>query len=319
MNKSFLRGLFVALMFVTVLSVAGCSDDKNTGPQEKNVIEGTITFTYNGQPLTNAAQWPNTMDTSAAFPGRIKIAFVPLDPATLQPRVGPVSGIPGLGNAPGIEFSALQNGVYTFTSEIGRDGNGAVIASLPKDIYGVYPTYVNPFYTGQASQQFLTGGKVADLRNSTRATVSDQVEVKVAEALMQSGRAGTATLSGTVTSTTGTTNWPDAPVGPPQSWANGTEFLAIMGEREGAPPGPPAIFIILGKPASGNSVTYARNLPLGTYRNVKIYRFRVNTNVPGGFEILATLAEFRHPVTQQNSMTMDNTNRQGVWNATIAP
>ncbi len=35
MNKSFLRGLFVALMFVTVLSVAGCSDDKNTGPQEK--------------------------------------------------------------------------------------------------------------------------------------------------------------------------------------------------------------------------------------------------------------------------------------------
>jgi hypothetical protein len=319
MNKSFLRGLFVALMFVTVLSVAGCSDDKNTGPQEKNVIEGTITFTYNGQPLTNAAQWPNTMDTSAAFPGRIKIAFVPLDPATLQPRVGPVSGIPGLGNAPGIEFSALQNGVYTFTSEIGRDGNGAVIASLPKDIYGVYPTYVNPFYTGQASQQFLTGGKVADLRNNTRATVSDQVEVKVAKALMQSGREGTATLSGTVTSTTGTTNWPDAPVGQPQSWANGTEFLAIMGEREGALPGPPAIFIILGKPASGNSVTYARNLPLGTYRNVKIYRFRVNTNVPGGFEILATLAEFRHPVTQQNSMTMDNANRQGVWNATIAP
>jgi hypothetical protein len=45
----------------------------------------------------------------------------------------------------------------------------------------------------------------------------------------------------------------------------------------------------------------------------------VNTNVPGGFEILATLAEFRHPVTQQNSMTMDNANRQGVWNATIAP
>jgi hypothetical protein len=214
MNKSFLRGLFVALMFVTVLSVAGCSDDKNTGPQEKNVIEGTITFTYNGQPLTNAAQWPNTMDTSAAFPGRIKIAFVPLDPATLRPRVGPVSAIPRLGNAPGIEFSALQNGVYTFTSEIGRDGNGAVIASLPKDIYGVYPTYVNPFYTGQAAQQFLPGEKVADLRNSTRATVTTQVEIKVAETLMQSGRAGTATLSGTVTSTTGTANWPAAPVGP---------------------------------------------------------------------------------------------------------
>ncbi len=318
MSKSLLRGMFVALACATALSFAGCSDN-NTGPQEKNVIEGTITFTYNGQPITDAARWPNTMDTSAPFPGRIKIAFVPLNPATLQPRVGPVSGIPGLGNAPGIEFSELRNGVYTFTSEIGHDANGTVVASLPKDIYGVYPTYVNPFYTGQTSQQFLTAGKVADLRNSTRVTITDQVEIKVAEALMQSGRAGTATLSGTVTSSTGTTNWPDAPVGPPQAWANGTEFLAIMGERVGAPPGPPAIFIILPKPTSGNSVTYARNLPLGTYRNVKIYRFRVNTSVPGGFETLATLAEFRHPVTQQNEMTMDNTNRQGVWNVTIAP
>lgn len=320
MNKSsFLRGLFTTLAFVTALAIAGCSDADNAGPQEKLVIEGTVTFTYNGQPITNAANWPNTMDTSAAFPGRMKLAFVPLDPATLQPRVGPVSAIPGLGNAPGIPFSALQNGVYTFTSEIGRDGNGTVIASLPKDIYGVYPTYVNPFYTGQASQQFLTGGKVADLRNATRATITDQVEVKVAEALMQSGRAGTATLSGTVTSTTGTANWPNAPVGPPQTWASGTEFIAIMGSRVGAPPGPPAIFIILGRPASGNSVTYVRNLPLGTYADVKIYRFRVNPSAPGGFETLSVLAEYRHPVTQQNSMTMDNANRQGVWNATIAP
>ncbi|MFN3344024.1 MAG: hypothetical protein ACK4XY_05735 [Chloroherpetonaceae bacterium] len=319
MNKSHLRGLFFALAFVSALSIAGCSEDSNTGPQERVVIEGSVTFTYNGQPVTDAANWPNTMDTSAAFPGRMKIAFVPLDPATRQPRQGPVSGIPGLGNTPGISFSELQNGRYTFTSEIGRDGNGTVIASLPKDIYGVYPTYVNPFYTGQASQQFLTAGVVADLRNQTRATVQDQVEIKVAEALMQSGRAGTATLSGTVTSTTGTANWPNAPVGPPQAWANGSEFLAIMGERQGAPPGPPAIFIILDKPASGNSVTYARNLPLGTYQNVKIYRFRVNSAVPGGFETVSVLAEFRHPVTQQNSMTMDNTNRQGVWNATIAP
>ncbi len=318
MNKSFLRGIFVALTFVTALAVAGCSED-NTGPQERVVIEGSVTFTYNGQPITDASKWPNTMDTSAAFPGRMKIAFVPLDPATRQPRQGPVSAIPGLGNVPGIEFSALQNGVYTFTSEIGRDANGAILASLPKDIYGVYPTYVNPFYTGQASQQFLNNGIVADLRNQTRATITDQVEIRVAEALMQSGRSGTATLSGTVTSSTGTANWPAAPVGPPNAWAQGSEFLAIMGNRVGAPPGPPAIFIILDKPASGNSTTFVRNLPLGTYTDVKIYRFRVNSAVPGGFETVSVLAEFRHPVTQQNSMTMDNNNRQGVWNVTIAP
>ncbi|MFQ3597948.1 MAG: hypothetical protein SNJ55_09425 [Chloroherpetonaceae bacterium] len=318
MNKSFLRGIFVALAFVTALAVAGCSED-NTAPQERVVIEGSVTFTYNGQPITDAAKWPNTMDTSAAFPGRMKIAFVPLNPSTLQPRVGPVSAIPGLGNVPGIEFSALQNGVYTFSSEVGRDGNGNVVASLPKDIYGVYPTYVNPFYTGQAAQQFLNNGIVADLRNQTRATITDQVEMSVTEALMQSGRAGTATLSGTVTSSTGTANWPPAPVGPPQAWAQGSEFIAIMGNREGAPPGPPAIFIVLNKPASGNATTFVRNLPLGTYTNVKIYRFKVNSSAPGGFETLSVLAEFRHPVTQQNSMTMDQTNRQGVWNPTIAP
>ncbi|MGQ9805595.1 MAG: hypothetical protein ACUVRP_05895 [Chlorobiales bacterium] len=319
MNKSFLRGIFLSLAFVIALSVASCSNDENTAPQENAVIEGSVTFTYNGQPITDASKWPNSSDTSAAFPGKMKIAFVPLDPATLQPRQGPISAIPGLGNVPGIEFSALQNGTYTFTSEIARDGNGTVVASLPKDIYGVYPTYVNPFYTGQASQQFLNAGKVADLRNTTRATVTDQAEVKVAEALMQAGRAGTATLSGTVTSTTGTANWPAAPVGPPQAWAQGTEFIAMMGNREGAPPGRPAIFIILGKPASGNSVTYTQNLPLGTYTDVKIYRFKVNSDVPGGFETLSVLAEFRHPVTQQNRMTMDNSNRQGVWNTTIAP
>lgn len=318
MNKSYLRGIVVALAWVSALAIAGCSEN-NTAPQERVVIEGTVTFTYNGQPITDASKWPNTMDTSAPFPGRIKIAFVPLDPATRQPRQGPVSGIPGLGNVPGIEFSALQNGVYTFTSEIGRDANGTVLASLPKDIYGVYPTYVNPFYTGQASQQFLSSGKIADLRDQTRATVSDQVEIKVAEALMESGRSGTATLSGTVTSSTGTANWPEAPAGPPQAWPQGAEFLAIMGHREGAPPGPPAIFIVLGKPASGNSTTFVRNLPLGTYTNIKIYRFKVNSAAPGGFEILSVLAEFRHPITQQNSMTMDNTNRQGVWNVTIAP
>lgn len=319
MNKSFLRGIFLSLAFVTALSVAGCSNDENTAPQENAVIEGSVTFTYNGQPITDAAKWPNSSDTSVAFPGRMKVAFVPLDPATLQPRQGPVSAIPGLGNVPGIEFSALQNGTYAFTSEIGRDGNGTIVASLPKDIYGVYPTYVNPFYTGQASQQFLNTGKVADLRNTTRATVTDQVEMNVAEALMQSGRAGTATLSGTVTSSSGTANWPAAPVGPPQAWAQGSEFIAIMGSRAGAPPGPPAIFITLGKPASGSSVSFVRNLPLGTYTDVKVYRFRVSATAPGGFETVAVLAEFRHPVTQQNSMTMDNSNRQGVWNTTITP
>lgn len=319
MNKSFLRGIFLSLAFVTALSVVGCSNDENTAPQENAVIEGSITFTYNGQPITDEANWPNSMDTSVPFPGKMKVAFVPLDPATLQPRVGPISGIPGLGNTPGIQFSELRNGIYTFTSEISRDANGTVIASLPKDVYGVYPTYVNPFFTGQASQQFLNSGKVADLRNAMRVTVTDQVEVKVAETLMQAGRTGTATLSGTVTSSTGTANWPAAPVGPPQAWAQGSEFIAMMGDREGAPPGPPAIFIILGKPASGNSVTYTRNLPLGTYTNIKIYRFRVNSAAPGGFETVAVLAEFRHPVTQQNRMTMDNTNRQGVWDATIAP
>lgn len=319
MNKSFLRGIFLSLAFVTALSVVGCSNDENTAPQENAVIEGSITFTYNGQPITDAANWPNSMDTSVPFPGKMKVAFVPLDPATLQPRLGPISGIPGLGNTPGIQFSELRNGIYTFTSEISRDANGSVIASLPKDVYGVYPTYVNPFFTGQAAQQFLNSGKVADLRNAMRVTVTDQVEVKVAETLMQAGRTGTATLSGTVTSSTGTANWPAAPVGPPQAWAQGSEFIAIMGDREGAPPGPPAIFIILGKPASGNSVTYTRNLPLGTYTNIKIYRFRVNSAAPGGFETVAVLAEFRHPVTQQNRMTMDNTNRQGVWDATIAP
>lgn len=319
MNKSFLRGIFLSLAFVTALSVVGCSNDENTAPQENAVIEGSITFTYNGQPITDAANWPNSMDTSVPFPGKMKVAFVPLDPATLQPRLGPISGIPGLGNTPGIQFSELRNGIYTFTSEISRDANGTVIASLPKDVYGVYPTYVNPFFTGQASQQFLNNGKVADLRNAMRVTVTDQVEVTVAENLMQAGRTGTATLSGTVTSSTGTDNWPAAPVGPPQAWAQGSEFIAMMGDREGAPPGPPAIFIILGKPASGNSVTYTRNLPLGTYTNIKIYRFRVNSAAPGGFETVAVLAEFRHPVTQQNRMTMDNTNRQGVWDATIAP
>ncbi len=320
MNKSFLRGIFTALAFVTALAITGCSDESNTGSnQESRVIEGSITFTYNGQPLTDASKWPNSMDTSAAFPGRIKVAFVPLDPATRQPRVGPISAIPGLGNVPGIQFSQLQNGVYTFTSEIGRDGNGTLIASLPKDIYGVYPTYVNPFFTGQASQQFLNSGVVADLREQTRVRITDQVEVKVAEALMQSGRSGTATLSGTVTSSTGTNNWPPAPVGPPTAWANGTEFLAIMGSREVAPPGPPAIFIILDRPASGNSITYTRNLPLGTYYDVKLYRFRVNSNMPGGFEMVSVMAQFSHPVTGQNRMTMDNTNRQGVWNVTIAP
>lgn len=321
MNKPFLRGLYLALAFATALAVAGCSDQASDGtsPQENVAIEGAITFTYNGAPLTDASKWPNTMDTSAQFPGRIKIAFVPLDPTTLQPRLGPVSGIPGLGNAPGIPFSALQNGVYNFTSEVGRDGNGTLVASLPRDIYGVYPTYVNPFYTGQASQQFLNSGKVADLRNQTRVRITDQAEIRIAEALMEAGRQGMATLSGTVTSSTGTTNWPNAPVGPPQSWAAGTEFLAIMGYREGAPPGVPAIFILLDKPASGNSTTYTRNLPLGTYYDVKLYRFRVNPSAPGGFETLATLAEFRHPQTQQNRMTMDNANRQGVWSPTIAP
>jgi hypothetical protein len=320
MNKSFLKGLFVALAFVTALSVAGCSDNANVASEEKAVIEGAVTFTYNDQPIADAAKWPTSTDTSAAFPGRIKVAFVPLDPATLQPRVGPVSGLPGLGNSPGIQFSELNNGVYSFSSEQARDGNGNLV-TLPKDIYGVYPTYVNAFYEGQAAQQFIINGQaaVADLRNQNRATVACNATINLAETLMQAGRSGTATLSGTVTATNGIANWPVAPVGPPQAWAAGTEYIAVFGTKVGAPPGPPGIFIILGKPASGNSVSFVKNLPLGTYTGVKIQRYKVNPAAPGGFETLATLAEFRHPITNENSMTMDNANRQGVWNVSIAP
>lgn len=310
------RHLALILIALATLNFVGCSNNSGPAASEDNVITGTITFNYNGAPLTDASKWPQSTNTNDPFPGRIKIAFVPLDPTTRAPRSGPIAAIPGLGDVAGIPFSALRNGVYEFSSTNARDVNNNLVASLPKDIYGVYVTYVNPFFTGQASQQFLNTGVVADLRTTNNIRVTDAVEMRVAETLMQSGRAGTATLSGTVTATGNINNWPPAPVGPPQNWANGTEFIALFGLRDGAQG--PGFFQVLGRPASGNSVTYALNIPMGTYRNVVIARYRVNSAVPGGFETVATLAEFRNPQHGRNEMTMDAGNRQAVWNVTIS-
>lgn len=311
-----IQHLALVVLAVVAINLAGCSNNSGPAASEDNVISGTITFTYNGAPLTDASKWPQSTNTNDPFPGRMKIAFVPLDPTTRAPRSGPVAAIPGLGDVAGIPFSALRNGVYEFSSTNARDVNNNLIGSLPKDIYGVYVAYVNPFFTGQAAQQFLNTGVVADLRSAASLRVTDAVEMRVAENLMQAGRAGTATLSGTVTATGNIANWPVAPAGPPPTWANGTEFIALFGLRDGAQG--PGFFQILGRPASGNSVTYALNIPLGTYRNVIIARYRVNSAVPGGFETVGTLAEFRNPQHGRNEMTMDAGNRQAVWNVSIA-
>ncbi|MCS7013869.1 MAG: hypothetical protein RMI34_02880 [Chloroherpetonaceae bacterium] len=315
-SKRLIQHLAVVFFAIVALNLAGCSSGSGPATSEENVITGTVTFTYNGAPLTDASKWPQSTNINDPFPGRIKIAFVPLDPTTRAPRSGPIAAIPGLGDIPGIPFSALRNGVYEFSSATARDANNNIIGSLPKDIYGVYVTYVNPFFTGQASQQFLNTGVVADLRSTSSVRITDAVEMRVAETLMQSGRTGTATLSGTVTATGNLNNWPPAPVGPPTAWTAGTEFIALFGLRDGAQG--PGFFQVLGRPASGNSVTYAINIPMGTYRNVVIARYRVNPAAPGGFETVATLAEFRHPQHGRNEMTMDAGNRQAVWNVTIS-
>jgi len=323
MNSKYFSALRRRLQYFTLVALAaallnvfGCSSNSGPAASEENVITGTVTFTYNGAPLTDPAKWPNSTNTNDPFPGSMKIAFVPLDPTTRAPRQGPIAAIPGLGAVAGIPFSRLNNGVLQFSSTEARDVNNNIVASLPKDIYGVYVTYVNPFFTGQASQQFLNSGVVADLRSTSSVRVTDAAEMRVAETLMQAGRAGTATLSGTITANGNINNWPAAPVGPPTAWANGTEFIALFGMRDGAMG--PGFFQVIGKPASGNTATYAMNIPMGTYRNIVLARYRVNSAAPGGFETVATLAGFRHPQHGRNEMTMDAGNRQAVWNITIS-
>jgi len=314
----FMRSLFVAFVALSAMYFSACGNNSSPVTPEQNVITGTISFSYNGASLTDATKWPQNSDTASQFPGTMKVAFVPLDPTTLAPRQGPVAAIPGLGAVAGIPFSALRNGVYEFSSINARDNNNNPVSSLPRDIYGVYVTYVNPFFTGQASQQFLNSGVVADLRSASSVSITDRVEMRVAETLMQSGRAGSATLSGTVTATGNVANWPAAPVGPPTAWAQGAEFIAILGFRDGTPPGVPGMFLVLPRPASGNSTTFATTMPLGTYRNITIARYKVDSAAPGGFRTIATLAQFSNPQTQQNAMTMDAGNRQAVWNVSIA-
>jgi hypothetical protein len=314
--RRLIQHLTLIAFAAALLNVFGCSNNSGPAASEENVITGTVTFKYNGAPLTDPAKWPNSTNTNDPFPGSMKIAFVPLDPTTRAPRQGPIAAIPGLGAVAGIPFSRLNNGVLQFSSTEARDVNNNTVASLPKDIYGVYVTYINPFFTGQASQQFLNSGVVADLRSTPSVRITDAIEMRVAETLMQSGRAGTATLSGTITANGNINNWPAAPVGPPTAWANGTEFIALFGLRDGAMG--PGFFQVIGKPASGNTATYAMNIPLGTYRNIVLARYRVNPAAPGGFETVATLAEFRHPQHGRNEMTMDSGNRQAVWNITIS-
>ncbi len=313
-----LKHLVLVALTLVAVGIAGCNNNSGPVTPEQNVITGTVSFSYNGASLTDATKWPQSSDTASQFPGTMKVAFVPLDPTTRAPRQGPVAAIPGLGAVAGIPFSALRNGVYEFSSTNARDNNNNLVSSLPKDIYGVYVTYVNPFFTGQASQQFLNSGVVADLRSTSSVSITDRVEMRVAETLMQSGRAGSATLSGTVTATGDVANWPAAPVGPPTTWAQGAEFIAILGFRDGTPPGVPGMFLVLPRPTSGNSTTFATTMPLGTYRNITIARYRVDSAAPGGFRTIATLAQFSNPQTQQNAMTMDAGNRQAVWNVNIA-
>ncbi len=318
-NMNFIQSI---LIVTAILIWAGCGSNVPSNT-ESNVISGTVTFNYNGTPISDASKWPNTTDTSRLVTGRIKIAFVPIDPVSLQARVNPTAAIPGLGEIGGIEFSALRNGRLEFSSAQSRDGSNNIVGSLPKDIYGVFVTYVNPFFTGQSAQQFLntpanTPSAIADLRSNSSVTVTDVVEMKVIETLMIAGRAGTASLSGTVTASTNAANWPAAPVGPPNAWAQGAEFIAILGFRDGTPPGVPGVFLVLPKPATGNATTFATNIPLGTYRNITIARYKVDSSAPGGFRTLTTLAQFSNPQTQQNVMTMDAGNRQAVWNVSIA-
>ncbi|MCS7211953.1 MAG: hypothetical protein NZ844_10045, partial [Chloroherpetonaceae bacterium] len=100
-SKRLIQHLAVVFFAIVALNLAGCSSGSGPATSEENVITGTVTFTYNGAPLTDASKWPQSTNINDPFPGRIKIAFVPLDPTTRAPRSGPIAAIPGLGDIPG--------------------------------------------------------------------------------------------------------------------------------------------------------------------------------------------------------------------------
>jgi hypothetical protein len=319
LNYSY-RLLASAVLVIFMSILASCSDD-SSGPQNGGSVEGSITFTDNGASLTDSTQWPSSPDTSRAFPGRLKVAFVPLDRATRAPRIGPVAAVPGLGAFGGIPFGALQNGVFSFNSGQARDANNNLIGSLPADLYGVYVAYVNPFLDGQAAQQFVAPAVVVEVTNGGVITgVTGTVRVDSARKLMIEGR-DNGVFSGTITSTTPAANWPAVPAGSAAAYPQGTEFIAVNGSRIGAPPGPPAIFRPLSPPVSGSSATtFSLTIPKGTYRRVTINKFRRDSASPGGFATLSTLATYVNSTNNQDStFTLSRTARNVIWNASIAP
>ncbi|NTW48883.1 MAG: hypothetical protein HGB19_03960 [Chlorobiales bacterium] len=141
-KRSYLRALFFALLTISLsLGSVGCSDDNNGGNNsnpDANTVSGTLTFTYAGAPITDAAKWPHSSSTADAFGGYFRLGLMP-SLATGQATAGPRYMIGGTGMGTGMEFTALTSSTYQYK-----------FTAVQNDIYIIVPTYENIKATGMA-------------------------------------------------------------------------------------------------------------------------------------------------------------------------
>lgn len=284
MNNSFFsRNLLYAVMISAAVLVNGCKSDSGPGETATNAeVRGTLTFSYTSKtnpfPAGDSTNYPSDTSRSAAFPGRIKIAFNPAN-ASGTPTAGPVIAIPGLGDAPGIAYSATANGVYNYSTTT------TAVPKLENGTYRVGVAYVNPYLTGQAAQQELAFG-VANVSGST-VTVNVNADMKVAYDSMLAARNrvnSSGIISGSVTASN------------PDKWPIGTgaptdtnSYLAITAFTTSPPSGGPLLFKVIPKPTSGSTATFSDTRAFGTFPivTIQIYKGMSAVGAP-----LATLPAF---------------------------